>query len=152
MFVVSSFQSAWHNWTDALCIHLDALCIFAHITLGLAGLVICDFSHIMSCQWASVSSGLWCSSDLVPILCPLSRAVLPGQPSRATLCRCTVCNTQAAGDELHCVFDCPHFGDVRAQFSGLLQGAAGCMRLFMWHKGQKSVCHCLIALLQKAQT
>ena len=26
------------------------------------------------------------------------------------------------------------------------------MRLFMWHKDQKSVCHCLIALLQKAQT
>ena len=38
----------------------------------------------MSCQWASVNSGLLCSSDLVPILCPLSRAVLPGQPSRAT--------------------------------------------------------------------
>ena len=44
----------------------------------------------------------------------------------------------------------PH--EVRAQFSGLFQDAAGCMRLFMWHKDQKSVCHCLIALLQKAQT
>ena len=53
---------------------------FAHITIGLAGLVICDLSPTMSCQWASVSSGLWCSSDLDPILCPLSRAVLPGQP------------------------------------------------------------------------
>ena len=57
---------------------------FAHITIGLAGLVTCHLSPTISCQWASVSSGLWCSSDLVPILCPLSRAVLPGQPSRAT--------------------------------------------------------------------
>ena len=56
----------------------------AHITIGLAGLVICDLSPTMSCQWASVSSGLWCSSHLVPILCPLSRAVLPGQTSPAT--------------------------------------------------------------------
>ena len=56
------------------------------------------------------------------------------------------------GDELHCVFDCPHFSDIRAQFPGLFQDAAGCMRMFMWHKDQKSVCHSLIALLQKAQT
>ena len=66
--------------------------------------------------------------------------------------RCTVCNTQAVGDELHCVFDCPHFSGIRAQFPGLFQDAAGCMRMFMWHRDQKSVCHCLIALLQKAQT
>ena len=45
---------------------------------------ICDLSPTMSCQWASVNSGLWCSSDLVLMLCPLSRAVLPGQPSHAT--------------------------------------------------------------------
>ena len=57
---------------------------FAHITIGLAGLVICDLRPTMSCRWASVSSRLWCSSDLVPMLCPLSRAILPGQPSRAT--------------------------------------------------------------------
>ena len=56
---------------------------FAHIIIGLAGLLICTFSPTMTCQWASVRSGLWCSSDLGPILCPLSRAVLPGQPSRA---------------------------------------------------------------------
>ena len=53
-------------------------------TIALAGLVICNLSPTMSCQWASVSSGLWCSSDLVPILCPLSRAVSPGQLSRTT--------------------------------------------------------------------
>ena len=34
----------------------------------------------------------------------------------------------------------------------VFQDAAGCMRMFMWHKDPKSVCHCLIALLQKAQT
>ena len=66
--------------------------------------------------------------------------------------RSTIYNTQAVGDELHCVFDCPHFSDIRAQIPALLQDAAGCMRMFMWHKGQKSVCHCLIALLQKVQT
>ena len=58
----------------------------------------------------------------------------------------------AVGDELHCVFDCPHFSDIKAQFPGLFQDAAGCMRMIMWHRDQKSVCHCLIALLQKAQT
>ena len=66
--------------------------------------------------------------------------------------RCTVCDTQAVGAELHCVFDCPHFSEVRAQFPGLFQDAARCMRLMIWHKDQKSVCHCFIALLQKAQT
>ena len=34
--------------------------------------------------YVELQFGLWCISDLVPILCPLSRAVLPGQPSRAT--------------------------------------------------------------------
>ena len=43
--------------------------------------------------------------------------------------RCTVCDTQAVGDELHCVFDCPQLSDVRAQFLGLFQDAAGCMRM-----------------------
>ena len=65
--------------------------------------------------------------------------------------RCTVCITQAVGDQLHCVFHCPHFGDIRAQCPGLFQDAAGCMRMFMLHKDQKSLYHCLVALLQKAQ-
>ena len=60
----------------------------AHITIGLAGLVICDLSPTMSCQWASVSSGLWCSSDSVPILCRFARPALPRH-----LRRCTVCDT-----------------------------------------------------------
>ena len=42
------------------------------------------FSPSMSFEWPSTSSGLWCSSDLVFMLCPLSRVVLPGQPSCAT--------------------------------------------------------------------
>ena len=37
---------------------------FAHIIIGMAGLVICALSPTMTCRWASVSSGLWCSSDL----------------------------------------------------------------------------------------
>ena len=43
--------------------------------------------------------------------------------------RCTVCDTQAVGDELHCVFDCPHFSDVRPNFlacSKMLRGACVC--------------------------
>ena len=59
------------------------LCTYHH-WFGTIGLVICNLSPAMTCQRASVSSGLWCSSDLVPILCPLSRAVLPGQLSCAT--------------------------------------------------------------------
>ena len=31
--------------------------------------------------------------------------------------RCTVCDTQAVGDELQCVFDCPHLSDIRAPIS-----------------------------------
>ena len=40
----------------------------------------------------------------------------------------------------------------RFSSSILFQDAAGCMGMFVWHKDQKSVCHCLNALLQKAQT
>ena len=46
--------------------------------------VICALSPTMTCQWASASSGLWCNSDLDPMLCPLSRAGSSGLPSRAT--------------------------------------------------------------------
>ena len=35
-------------------------------------------------QWASASPGIWCNSDLGPMLYPLSRAALLGRPSRAT--------------------------------------------------------------------
>ena len=66
--------------------------------------------------------------------------------------RCNLCSTQAVGDELHYVFDCPRFGAIRAQYSNLFQDAEGSMRLFMWHKDQKAVSHCLTAILQMAQT
>ena len=66
--------------------------------------------------------------------------------------RCDLCNTQAVGDELHYVFDCPRFGAIRAQHSNLFQDAEGSMRLFMWHKDQKAVSHGLRAILQMAQT
>ena len=61
-------------------------------------------------------------------------------------------DTQAVGDELHYVFDCPRFGATRAQYSNLFQVAEGSMRLFMWHKDQKAVSHCLTAILRMAQT
>ena len=53
---------------------------------------------------------------------------------------------------LHYVFDCPSFGAIRARYSNFFQDAEGSMRLFMWHKDQKAVSHCLTAILQMAQT
>ena len=121
---------------------------FAHITIGLAGLVICDLSPTMSCQWASASSGLWCSSDLVPILCPLSRAVLAGQPSRATFAGAPFAIHKLwAMSSIVCLIALISISDIWDQFPGLFQDAAGCMRMFRWHKDQKSICHCLVALL-----
>ena len=38
------------------------------------------------------------------------RSARPALPCH--LCRCTVCDTQAVGDELHCVFDCLHFSEI----------------------------------------
>ena len=29
--------------------------------------------------------------------------------------QCTFCTTRAVGDERHCLFDCPHFGDLRSE-------------------------------------
>ena len=101
---------------------------FAHFTSGLAGLVICNLSPAMSCQWASVSSGLWCirlGAHTLPI--ERGRFARPALPR--DLRWCAVCNTQAVGDELHCVCDCPHFSDIRAQFlacSKMLRGACVC--------------------------
>ena len=33
----------------------------------------------------------------------------------------------------------------------LFQDAEGCMRLFVWHRDQKAVSHCLTAILNRAQ-
>ena len=66
--------------------------------------------------------------------------------------QCTGCDTQAVTmSSIVCLIG-PHFSEVRVQLPGLCQDAAGVLPLFMWHKDQKSVSHCLIALLQKAQT
>ena len=123
---------------------------FAPITIGFAGLVLCDMSPTVSCQWASVSSFGAVQTWFHTLPIEQGRFARPALPRH--LHRCTVCDTQAVGDELHYVFDCPHFSNIRAPFPGLFQDAAGCMRKFMWHRDQKYVCHCLIALLQKAQT
>ena len=83
------------------------------------------------------------------LLVEQGRFVRPCLPRH--LRRCNLCSTQAVGDELHYVFDCPRFGAIRAQYSNLFQDAEGSMRLFMWHKDQKAVSHCLTAILQMAQ-
>ena len=63
---------------------------------------------------------------------------------------CTLCGTRALGDERHFVFDCPRFANIRRQFRSLYQDADGTMQCFVWHKGQKAVCHCLAAILNLA--
>ena len=68
---------------------------------------------------------------------------------------CNLCNTQAVGDQLHCIFHCHGFVAIRAQYSNLFQDAAVSSQFFMWHKyhkDQKAVSHCLTAILQMAQT
>ena len=89
----------------------------------------------------------WFGSRSLPV--EQGRFVRPSVPRH--LRRCDLCNTQAVGDELHYIFDCPCFG-ARAQYSSLFQDAGGSMRLFIWHEDQKAVSHCLTAILQMAQT
>ena len=85
------------------------------------------------------------------MLCLWSEADLPRPSLPRHLRRCNLCSTQAVGDELHYVFDCPHFSDIRGQYPALFQDAEGCMRLFVWHRDQKAVSHCLAAILNRAQ-
>ena len=86
-------------------------------------------------------------------LAALSLSLMPLTFSSSSrhLRRCNLCSTQAVGDELHYVFDCPHFSDIRGQYPALFQDAEGCMRLFVWHRDQKTVSHCLTAILNRAQ-
>ena len=76
------------------------------------------------------------------MLCQLSRAGLTGQ-----LCHSICANapsastTKAVGDERHCLFDCPHFGDLRSDHAQLFDEAHGAMRSLMWHKNPE-VCLC----------
>ena len=46
------------------------------------------------------------------------------------------------------ISNCPRVRAIRAQYSNLFQDAEGSMRLFMWHKDQRAVSHCLTAILQ----
>ena len=119
------------------------------ITIGLAGLVICDLSPTVSCQWASVNSGLWCSSYLVPMLCPLSRAVLPGQLFRAAFAgapfaihRLWAMSFIVCLIALISVTSGPYF----LAYSKMLRGACVCSC------GTRTRSLSAIVLLQKAQT
>ena len=56
-----------------------------------------------------------------------------GRIARTALARhlrqCTSCITKAVGDESRCVFDCPHFREIGAEFPGhfqMLRGACLC--------------------------
>ena len=121
---------------------------FAHITIGLACLVIRALSLTMSCQWAAVNSGPWCSPDLNPILCQLSRAVLPGPPSRATFAGAPFAIHKLwAMSPIVCLIALISVRSEPRFLAKMLRGACVCS----CGKDQKSVCHRLIALLQKAQ-
>ena len=62
--------------------------------------------------------------------CPLSKAGLTRPSLLDHLCWCNLCHTQAAGDELHCIFDCSHFRAIRAQYSvSLSPDAEGSMHV-----------------------
>ena len=52
------------------------------------------------------------------------------------------------GDERHCLFDCPHFDDLRSEHAQLFDEARGAMRSLNWHKIQKSVCAMILAEAQ----
>ncbi len=66
--------------------------------------------------------------------------------------RCTFCATNAIGDERHCVFDCPHFQDLRQQHAEIFQDFRIAMMSLMWHNDQKSVCALVLAIVNEAQT
>ena len=51
--------------------------------------------------------------------------------------------SQVVGNELQYIYDCPRFDAIRAQYSNLFQDAAGFMRLFLWHREEPAVSHCL---------
>ena len=84
------------------------------------------------------------------MLCRWSRVGLLDQPSPGISAVALECETRALGDERHFVFDCPRFAQIRRQFRSLYQDADGTMQCFVWHKDQKSVCHCLAAILKLA--
>ncbi len=59
---------------------------------------------------------------------------------------------RCAGDERHCVFDCPHFQSLRQQHAMIFRDSHDAMRSVMWHKDQKSVCALVLAIVNEAQT
>ena len=67
----------------------------------------------------------------------------PAVPRHLRNLQCTFCTTRAYrafGDERHCLFYCPQFGDIRSDHAQLFHEGHGAMRCLMWHKDQKSVC------------
>ena len=82
---------------------------------------------------------------------PVEQGRLGKQKVPRHLRRCTLCATHAVGDERHYVFDCPELDFIRRRFRGLFRDADGAMQRLVWHKDQKAVCHCLIAILNEAK-
>ena len=86
------------------------------------------------------------------MLCPVEQGRLDRPAVPRHLRPCTFCTTRAVGDERHCLFDCPHLGDLRSEHAQLFDEAHGAMRSLMWHKNEKSVCAMILAIVNEAQT
>ncbi len=127
--MAQGLQRLWEGWhVSPRTAPFEGLSC-ARITIGLAGLVICDLSPTMTCQWASASSGPWCNSDLDPMLCPLSRAGLSGRPSRATFAGAlSVIHKLWAMNSMLCLIApiSARSGPSFLAFSRMLQGACVC--------------------------
>ena len=87
--------------------------------------------------WVLVQFGV--GSHLFPI--EQGQLVTPSLPCH--LYQYDLCSTRAIGNELHYIFDCPHFRSTRNQKSNPFQDAEGsCVCLMcicimhMWHKDQ----------------
>ena len=113
------------------------------------------WSPIMTCRFLSKISDLFSISGWGHMPCQLSRVDLAG-----LLCLGICADAPSAppgplqrvGDERHCLFYCPHFGDLRSEHAQLFDEAHGAMRSLMWHKNQKSVCAMILAIVNEAQT
>ena len=95
----------------------------------------------------------WCSFGWDHILCLLSKAGLLGLASPAISVSATFATLRLlAMSFITFLTALASSGAIWAQYSNLFQDAEGSMRLFMWHKDQRAVSHCLTAILQMAQT
>ena len=62
---------------------------------------------------------------------------------------CPLCLGMHVGDQRHYGLHCPLLGDIRNPHSRLFDDSHEAMRLFVWHRNQKSVASCLLQVLDR---